>query len=109
MEASWEAYSSLFFNIFKFINPMKENNNSEFDGTILDVRTSEEFSENHLDNAINIPLHELPSNLDDIKYLSQPIVVCCASGSRSKQAHFYLKEMGIETINGGSWQELSNN
>jgi rhodanese-related sulfurtransferase len=88
---------------------MKENNKSEFDGTILDVRTSEDFSENHLVNATNIPLHEIPSNLDDIKYLSQPIVVFCASGSRSKQAHFYLKEMGIETINRGSWQELSNN
>jgi phage shock protein E len=70
--------------------------------TIVDVRTPEEYSTNHVKGSINIPLHELPFKLDAFKKM-QHIVLCCASGGRSGQATQFLKQNGIDCINGGSW------
>ena len=54
--------------------------------TILDVRTREEFSDNHYPGAINIPLNELQQRLSEIKVMKQPIVAYCRSGNRSEMA-----------------------
>lgn len=77
--------------------------------TILDVRTKEEFTGGHVNGSINIPLHEIPNRITEIRGMSQPLVLCCASGIRSGQATVYLKSFGIECKNGGSWQEISTN
>ena len=44
--------------------------------TIIDVRTEEEFSEGHLENSINIPLHEVQDRVEELR-LMQPMVLCC--------------------------------
>lgn len=75
--------------------------------TILDVRTKEEFSFGHVEGSINIPLHEIPHHLAEIKKMQKPLVLCCASGNRSGQAMAYLKRLGIECNNGGSWLDVS--
>ncbi len=74
---------------------------------IIDVRTPAEFQGGHVAGSINIPLQELPVRLDEIKSLAQPLVLCCASGNRSGQAALYLKKMGIDCINGGSWLDVN--
>lgn len=71
--------------------------------TIIDVRTPAEFAGGNVKGSINIPLNELPERLDEISGLSQPIVLCCASGARSAHATMFLKNVGIECENGGSW------
>jgi len=38
--------------------------------------------------------------------MNQPIVLCCASGGRSGQATIYLKSLGIDCENGGSWMAI---
>ena len=56
-------------------------------GTIVDVRTPAEFMGGHVAGSINIPLQEIVERLDELKQLKTPLVLCCASGNRSGQAH----------------------
>lgn len=76
-------------------------------GTIVDVRTPAEFSGGNVAGSINIPLQEVVKRLDEIKKLENPLVLCCASGGRSGQAHQYLAQQGIECYNGGSWLDVN--
>ena len=75
--------------------------------TIIDVRTPGEFMGGHVAGSINIPLQEIQNRADEIKALSQPIVLCCASGMRSGQATVYLKSLGVDCENGGSWLDIN--
>ncbi|HUM52492.1 MAG TPA: rhodanese-like domain-containing protein [Chitinophagales bacterium] len=77
--------------------------------TIIDVRTHAEFLGGHVANSINIPLQEIQQRLDEIKKLPQPIILCCASGNRSGQATAFLKSIGIDCENGGSWLDVNYN
>jgi len=86
-------------NIQKII---KENQ-----GTIIDVRTTEEYRGGNVKGSINIPLQEIGRRIDELKKLKQPLVLCCASGGRSGQATQYLKQQGIECCNGGSWLDIN--
>jgi rhodanese-related sulfurtransferase len=76
--------------------------------TIIDVRTKEEFESGHVKGAINIPVNLIPEKIQEIEKLPHPIVLCCASGTRSRQAHVFLSQHGIaNTYNGGSWLEIN--
>ena len=73
---------------------------------IVDVRSAAEFSSGHAPQSINIPLDQIgkaKSKLDTEK----PVVVCCASGTRSGMAVGMLKAQGFKTVlNAGSWSSL---
>lgn len=73
--------------------------------TIIDVRSPQEFQGGHAEGAINIPLNIISIEVDKIKKMSQPIVLCCASGNRSGMAQVILHQAGIETHNAGAWFE----
>lgn len=81
--------------------------------TIIDVRSRGEFTGGNVAGSINIPLNEIQGKVSEIKEMKQPIILCCASGNRSGQATYFLKEQGINCENGGSWldveDELSKN
>jgi phage shock protein E len=79
----------------------------EKQGTIVDVRTTSEFMGGNVKGSINIPLQEIQQRMDEIKYLNQPLVLCCASGNRSGQATHFLSQQGIECCNGGSWLDVN--
>ena len=81
---------------------------SENKGTIVDVRTREEFSGGNVMGSINIPLQEIPQKMEELKNLNAPLILCCASGGRSGQAQNYLSNLGIECHNGGSWLSVNN-
>jgi rhodanese-related sulfurtransferase len=76
-------------------------------GTIVDVRTYEEFSGGNVAGSINIPLNEIPARIEELKAMKAPLILCCASGGRSGQAHNYLSQLGIECYNGGSWLNVN--
>jgi phage shock protein E len=77
--------------------------------SIVDVRTPGEYDEGHYPGAINIPLNELPSRLEEFKEMKTPIVAYCRSGARSGMAVSLLKQSGInEVINGGVLIDLYN-
>ncbi|MDE3212908.1 MAG: rhodanese-like domain-containing protein [Bacteroidota bacterium] len=75
----------------------------------IDVRTEQEFAMAHLNGAINIPLHTIPSKVEEIKRLdAESIVFYCLSGNRSGQAVSFLKQNGMQNIyNGGSIDEIN--
>ena len=79
----------------------------EKQGTIIDVRTAEEFRVGNVADSINIPLQEIQQRTDEVKNLKQPIVLCCASGNRSAKATQILSQLGIECCNGGSWLDVN--
>jgi len=79
----------------------------EKQGTIVDVRTSQEFRSGNVSGSINIPLQEIPKRVEELKNLEMPLVLCCASGARSGQVHNYLIQQGIECFNAGSWQDVN--
>jgi len=72
----------------------------------IDVRSVGEFAGGSAPGTINIPLPELGSRLNEIKKTS-PIVVCCASGTRSGMAKMLLKKHGFSQVhNVGAWSKL---
>ena len=75
--------------------------------TIIDVRTAGEFAGGNAVGSINIPLNEIQHRVEEIKQMQQPIIVCCASGNRSGQATVFLRGLGIDCENGGSWFDVS--
>lgn len=73
---------------------------------IIDVRTKEEFSISHKDGSVNIPLDVLKQRMNELDN-TKPIIVCCASGSRSSLAKRILKAKGFENVhNAGTYRAL---
>jgi rhodanese-related sulfurtransferase len=75
--------------------------------TIVDVRTSQEFSGGNVSGSLNIPLQEIQNRILELKCLKAPVLLCCASGNRSGIAAQYLNNQGIECINAGSWLDVN--
>lgn len=66
-------------------------------GKILDVRTKEEFEENHIKGAISVPLEELEDNLDQFDK-KEELNVICNSGTKTKKAGQILEDNGFQMI-----------
>jgi rhodanese-related sulfurtransferase len=74
---------------------------------LVDVRSQSEFMSAHAPGTMNIPLQELNSRLHEIDK-NKPIVLCCASGSRSGMAAMMLKKNGFKQVyNIGTWSKLA--
>ena len=66
---------------------------------IIDVRSPQEYKENHIDGAILIPEYELESKAKEILLDDdETIVVYCSSGIRSKRAQQTLNKMGYNNV-----------
>jgi len=74
---------------------------------VLDVRTLEEWNEGHVSGAEHIVLTVVPLQIDAIKAWKKPVIAVCRSGARSGQATQFLKQHGIDVINGGPWQQVA--
>ncbi|TLP41268.1 rhodanese-like domain-containing protein [Arcobacter arenosus] len=75
-------------------------------GQIIDVRTKDEFTSAHKEGSINIPLELLDSRINELDN-NKPIILCCASGSRSGLAKRLLLSKGFENVyNSGTWNSL---
>lgn len=67
---------------------------------MVDVRTPEEFASGSVKGAINIPLNEVESRINEFK--GKPgVVVFCRSGNRSGQAKKILESNGIKNVING--------
>jgi len=74
--------------------------------TIVDVRSPAEFRGGAYRGAINVPLQELSAKLGRIPK-NRPVVVYCASGSRSAMAARALKKAGYADVsNAGGLHHL---
>lgn len=73
---------------------------------VIDVRTSGEFSQAAAPGSLNIPLDQLPQRMGELDG-TKPIILCCATGSRSAYAQHFLKQAGYaEVYNAGSWRRV---
>ena len=78
------------------------------ENTILDVRTKMECFLGKIEGSVNIPLDQIPNNVEKIREM-QPVIICCAAGVRSAQAVAFLKNKGLEDVSdGGGWKELQH-
>lgn len=72
--------------------------NDEFD-LIIDLRNKENYLAGHLPNAINIPINEIPDNLDYLsQYKKKSIIVYCGIGTQSRATAKVLVLNGFEKI-----------
>ena len=63
----------------------------------LDVRFASEYAYNHLEGAINAPLHELRSYIPKLDKTKEYIVYC-QTGRRSSAAAFILAQFGLQAL-----------
>jgi rhodanese-related sulfurtransferase len=63
---------------------------------LLDVRNVTDYTEGHIDGAINVPIEQVTANLDLLPDLEQRIVVYCGSGHRSAMIMVALNLLGYE-------------
>ena len=75
--------------------------------TVIDVRSSWEFADGHVNDAINIPLEEITTRIDEINELQGPYLLYCRSGNRSGMACSILQQSGVtEVYNGGGLADM---
>ena len=78
----------------KFEEQMKESTSQ-----IIDVRTTEEFSDGHIVNAVNM---DVTSDDFEAKIASldkeKPVMVYCKSGGRSAKAAAILRDNGFKQV-----------
>ncbi|MCK9373718.1 MAG: rhodanese-like domain-containing protein [Sulfuricurvum sp.] len=67
---------------------------------LLDVRTPEEFAQEHIEGATLIPVQVLSENLSKLEPLKdKTIIVYCRSGNRSVSASRILSNNGFTPLN----------
>ncbi len=76
--------------------------------TLIDVREAEELEhDGKIDRALHIPKDAIPDHIEEIRKMSNPIVIFCRSGSRAEEVVALLYENQIkEVYNGGGWEEV---
>jgi rhodanese-related sulfurtransferase len=97
--------------IFDFLFKNKQKMIDDFmsrGAVIIDVRTQGEFVNGAIKGSKNIPLQVINTKVNQIKKLNKPVITCCASGMRSGSAASFLRNNGVEAMNGGGWASLNN-
>jgi rhodanese-related sulfurtransferase len=73
---------------------------------LVDVRSPDEFGVANAPGTVNIPLGDIGNRLAEIPKTA-PVVLCCASGTRSGMAKMVLKKNGYTDVhNVGAWTKL---
>lgn len=65
--------------------------------TVLDVRELDEWRLGRIEDAIHIPLGDLPDRIEEIP--SKALICVCRTGSRSRVATQFLIQAGHEAVN----------
>jgi rhodanese-related sulfurtransferase len=68
------------------------------DVRLLDVRTPGEYETAHIRGAYNVPLDTLGEHAEEIRAVSEPVVLICQSGNRARQAEEALKECTMTNV-----------
>lgn len=79
--------------------PLAQQPSAKDDTLVLDVRTAEEYHEEHLRQAVNIPIDDLEAQITEVaKDKTKPLLVHCESGVRSARARKKLEKMGYTQV-----------
>lgn len=69
------------------------------DALVVDVRETAEWSAGHIPNAKHMAMGQLAKHLSEIdKFKDKPVIVVCASGSRSGSACSVLQKNGFQQV-----------
>jgi len=67
---------------------------------LIDVRTIQEYNNDHIAGALLIPLDELPNRIHELdSYRSEELIMVCRSGNRSGHATDFLNKNGFTAKN----------
>ena len=99
---AWFAYKWWSANkVVKMLPALRERG-----AVFIDVRSQSEYNSASAPNTKNIPVGDIGNRLKEIP-TDKPIVVCCASGTRSGMARMTLLKNGYkEVYNVGPWTKL---
>jgi rhodanese-related sulfurtransferase len=90
----------------------KIKNNEKIE--LIDVRTAEEYEENHISNSLLLPLDQLEGKIATLGFeKDDEIILYCRSGRRSSQAYQIFIKHGftnVKSMTGGitEWNSLGN-
>ena len=74
---------------------------------VVDLRTAYEYDQGHVPRSLNIPVDRIKANIDRIRGLNKPVILCCSAGNHCWEAAEILRNAGItRVINGGDWQSV---
>jgi rhodanese-related sulfurtransferase len=65
---------------------------------LIDVRSPEEYSEVHVDEAVNIPVENIVNHIDEIDSFKTVVTICWKGGGRSAKASEILRNLGYEKV-----------
>jgi phage shock protein E len=65
---------------------------------VVDVRTEDEYMDEHFPKALNIPVGELGARASEIGPKDKAIILYCASGARSALGARILKSLGFTDV-----------
>lgn len=99
----WGIFAAVIvaFIVFKRlgqISPGKARELVRQGAKLVDVRSAAEFSSGHIPGAVNIPVSELGARGASLGAKDAPVVVYCASGTRSALARSVLKGQGFAQV-----------
>ncbi len=80
------------------IAPAKARDLVKSGARLVDVRSPAEFQSGHIEGAVNIPLQTLSSKVSSLGAKDRPVIVYCASGTRSAMARSALKGQGFTQV-----------
>lgn len=78
------------------ISPVKARELVKSGAKLIDVRSPAEFASGHIEGAVNVPVGALKD--DKLGAKDQPLIVYCASGTRSAMARSVLKSRGYTQV-----------
>lgn len=74
---------------------------------VVDVRSVDEYQDEHFPKSLNIPVNELSGRAGEIGPKDKPVVLYCASGSRSAMGTRILKSLGFtDVVNAGGLYDM---
>lgn len=99
----WLAICGVFAALMVFkrlgqISSVKARALVEGGAKLVDVRSPAEFASGHLPGAINAPVGELGAHVKKLGEKDRPVIVYCASGTRSALARSVLKAQGFAQV-----------
>lgn len=101
--AAWDAYKKMVAEVGGKTFPLdpakaKElltGNESKY--LVIDLRSAEDYAKGHVKGAVNIPLAQLPQNLDKLP-MDKTLMLYCYSGQTSSMVMVPLKSRGYKAI-----------
>jgi len=96
--ASWlfERFMKL-FGLWSEPLPVAEIKAHLQDGAqLIDVRNPDEFQQEHLPDALNIPVAEIGARSEELQ--GKPVIVYCRTGIRSQEAFNVLRKKGCKRV-----------